>query len=127
MATRLHLDTHVVVWLHQGDLEKFSERGAQAIEKHPLVYSPIVLLELRYLFEIGRIAICEDAILADLRQQIGLEVCTSSHLEVTRAACQEDWTRDPFDRTIVAQARMAACPLLSRDRKIQDHYSSAFW
>jgi hypothetical protein len=32
-------------------------------------------------------------------------------------SCLESWARDPFDRTIVAQARLDSCPWLSRDRK----------
>jgi PIN domain nuclease of toxin-antitoxin system len=42
-------------------------------------------------------------------------------------SCLESWTRAPFDRTIVAQARLDSCPWLSRDRKIQESYSQAFW
>ncbi len=127
MATRLYLDTHGVVWLHQGELDKFGQQARQALENSPLLYAPALLLELQFLFEIGRIGVGPAAILADLQQEIGLTACTHSYLSVMQAACLEDWTRDPFDRAIVAQARLSRSPLLTRDRKIQEHYSAAFW
>ncbi len=127
MATRLYLDTHAVVWLHQGDLTKFSRSALRVLEDSALVYSPAVLLELQFLAEIGRIAPSPEAILTDLRQDIGLEVGTELYLDVMRWACRESWTRDPFDRAIVAHARMSECTLLTRDRKIQERYEAAFW
>ena len=59
--------------------------------------------------------------------RIDLQVCAQSYFDVMQAACSESWTRDPFDRAIVAQARRMDCPLLTRDRKIRDNYSKAFW
>ncbi|MEI9811179.1 MAG: hypothetical protein WDO18_00250 [Acidobacteriota bacterium] len=37
----------------------------------------------------------------------------------------ERWTRDPFDRMIVAQARLAKAHLITRDTIIQTHYPKA--
>jgi PIN domain nuclease of toxin-antitoxin system len=39
----------------------------------------------------------------------------------------QTWTRDPFDRIIVAQARLRGAPLLTKDRTIQTHHAEAFW
>ena len=127
MAARLYLDTHAVVWLHQGDLSVFSPGGLSAVDSSALVYAPVVMLEIQFLFEIGRISVGPEIILADLRQDVGLEICPQPYLDVMQAACQESWTRDPFDRAIVAQARRTTSPLLTRDRKIQEHYAAAFW
>lgn len=127
MATRLHLDTHAVVWLHSGELEKFSPNAKRDLERFDLVCSPIVQLELQYLLEIGRLTTPHQTILDDLRQDIGLQICSMPYLDVIKAACLESWTRDPFDRTIVAQARTNKEPLLTRDRKITEHYAAAFW
>lgn len=128
MAARLYLDTHAIVWLHQGDLTRFSERGLIALETHVLLYSPAVLLELQFLHEISRLLTRPATIVMELQKEIGLEACPTSYLEIMSAACFEDWTRDPFDRAIVAQARhLKRSALLSRDRKIQEHYDAAFW
>jgi len=40
---------------------------------------------------------------------------------------EQTWTRDPFDRLIVSQARLADVPLLTRDRTIHTHYPRAIW
>lgn len=127
MATRLYLDTHAVVCLHQGDLSIFSATGLAALEASVLLYSPAVLLEIQYLFEIGRINPEPGAILDDLRHDVRLEACPLPYLQVMKAACLEGWTRDPFDRSIVAQARYVDGRLLSRDRLIRESYSAAFW
>ncbi|MCP4995668.1 MAG: type II toxin-antitoxin system VapC family toxin [Gammaproteobacteria bacterium] len=51
----IYLDTHVVVWLYVGDLSKFSHPAKAALNTSPLVISPMVILELTYLHEIGRV------------------------------------------------------------------------
>ena len=50
----IHLDTHVVVWLYAGRTDLLSAAAVEAIEEHSMAISPIVLLELEYLHEIGR-------------------------------------------------------------------------
>lgn len=127
MATRLFLDTHAVVWLHQGDLARFTKRAVRALEDGLLAYAPIVRLELEFLFEIGRVAVSPTEILGDLRRDIGLEVCLRAAVDVVEVGCGETWTRDPFERCIVAQARCGREALLTRDRKIQENYDLAFW
>ncbi len=127
MAARLYLDTHAIVWLHQGELAKFSRSACDMMENAALVYSPIVMFELQYLKEIGRLIPSPKTILTDLRRDIGLEVCTQPYVAVMEAACTESWTRDPFDRTIVAQARLQSSPLISRDHNVQKNYSAATW
>jgi PIN domain nuclease of toxin-antitoxin system len=42
-------------------------------------------------------------------------------------AIAEDWTRDPFDRLIVANAKAAGAVLVTRDERIRGHYSRALW
>jgi len=37
------------------------------------------------------------------------------------------WTRDPFDRLIVAHAIKANCNLLTKDEKIRKNYAHAVW
>jgi PIN domain nuclease of toxin-antitoxin system len=37
------------------------------------------------------------------------------------------WTRDPFDRIIVAHADVVSAPLLTKDQAIRRNYRRAFW
>ncbi len=62
-----------------------------------------------------------------LQIQIGLQVKDDSFSAVLHTAVFETWTRDPFDRVIVAHARTANAPLLTSDVRIQENYSRAVW
>jgi PIN domain nuclease of toxin-antitoxin system len=62
-----------------------------------------------------------------LEQTVGLRVCDSSFASVVRLALEQSWTRDPFDRIIVAQAKLADAPLLTKDSVIRRHDKMAFW
>lgn len=66
------LDTHAVVWLYSGDLHLFSAKGCQLMEENDLVISPIVLLELQYLFEIQRITAEPTIVFDSLSESVGL-------------------------------------------------------
>jgi len=123
-----HLDTHVVVWLAAGEVEKLSPQAADAIRKSDLVVSPMVLLELQYLYEIKRILKEPLALLNDVDTQIGLKVKDASFAAVLHTALFETWTRDPFDRVIVAHARTDGhAPLVTSDSKIRENYPRAVW
>lgn len=123
----IYLDTHVVVWLYGGYIEKFSQEVRELINEHELFISPVVRLELQYLYEIQRIIVDASAITADLATRLGLMVCDQDLNTIVNAALALSWTRDPFDRLIVANASLKGNILLSQDRKIRDHYPQTRW
>jgi hypothetical protein len=54
----IDLDTHVVVWLYAFGSKKLSEQACELLERSPkLLISPMVLLELEFLQEIGKLAV----------------------------------------------------------------------
>ena len=124
----IYLDTHVVVWLFAGEIDKISNKALELIEEHELLVSPMVVLELEFLYEIGRLRYKHNEILSSLSETIDLKICTLSFATVAKESTKHNWTRDPFDRLIVANA---ICNnnsiLLSRDRKIRDNYNRAIW
>ena len=123
-----YLDTHVAAWLAQGQHAKLSAAALAAVEQFSLRISPMVLLEFEYLFESKRTLIPATAVLAKLSAELDVEVCGFPFVSVARQALAENWTRDPFDRMIVAQARAnGVAPLLSADRLIREHYPNAVW
>lgn len=77
--------------------------------------------------EIGRARDTAPAMLAALRQSIGLEIDAASFAEVAHTATGLTWTRDPFDRLIAAQAIVADAPLVTADRTILDNLPLATW
>ena len=124
----IFLDTHVVVWLYQGRTDLLSKRAGKIIEQDDDIYiSPIVLLELQYLFEIGKIIKPAKEVIEALVEDIGLEMAEDSFAGVIEQSLSENWTRDPFDRIIVAHARKNTALLISKDRLILEHYSKGYF
>ena len=123
----VHLDTHVVVWLYAGRLELLSDLAKKRIEAADLRVSPMVELELQYLFETARIAVPAQEILTDLESRLGLRLADEPFAAVVSAARDLGFTRDPFDRLIVAQAEVAGATLLTKDRTILAHAARAVW
>lgn len=90
-------------------------------------FSPLVVLELAYLHEVGRARDPVATMLAALRRDVGIEVTDISLAELTQAATDLSWTRDPFDRLIAAHAIVADAPLITADRTIREHLPQATW
>lgn len=123
----VYLDTHVTLWLYAGEVARISRRAAAAINDEPLAISPVVLLELQCLHEIGRITVAPDTVVADLARRIGLAVLDRPIELLVRHALDLGWTRDPFDRLIVAQASLDGAALITTDAMLRRHYAKALW
>ena len=121
-----YLDTHTAIFLCEGNLRSLSSKGiAQLDRENDIRLSPMVLLEMELLHEIGRIKWQPDRIVAALETDLGAYVCRRSFPDVVRQAATERWTRDPFDRLIVAQARLSDAALITLDALIQENYKRA--
>jgi PIN domain nuclease of toxin-antitoxin system len=124
----IYLDTHVVLWLYLRRGEGLSERARHSIEYEPeILISPMVLLELDYLHEVGCTTLGSASLFNYLHQQIGLQVCQKSFPDIVRSASELSWTRDPFDRVITAQSAIDRNKLITKDQIIRDHYEHAVW
>lgn len=121
------LDTHVVLWLYAGLVEKFPTATRVRLEGETLQLSPVVTLELQFLHEIGRIKAKPPTVLSTLKRDIGLESLDCSLASLMEHALPLEWTRDPFDRLLVAHTLTAGMPLLTKDRTIRKHCKSAVW
>ena len=124
----IHLDTHVVAWLYALGASSLSERAVEAIEAAAEVRcSPMVRLELQYLHEIGRVRDTPVVVFDSLAAALGLRMCDEPFFAVAREAERQSWTRDPFDRIIVAHAELAGAPLVTKDATIHAAYARALW
>jgi len=123
----IRLDTHVVVWLYTGETEQLSAGAITALEENQPVVSPMVQLELTYLHEIDRLSVGGADILADLARRIGLQLSDAPLDALVETAAALTWTRDPFDRLIVADALVAGAILVTKDRAIHDQTAVALW
>lgn len=121
----IYLDTHVVAWLYAGELDLLPQPVRDLVESEELVVSPMVELELQYLFESGR-AKQPGRVVADaLVREIGLGSCGLESAQEVAAAWGQDWTHVPFDRLIVAQASARQLPLPARDQTTLGHCDEA--
>src|ERR1700724_2789856 len=127
MAALIYLDTHVVAWLFAGRIDLLPIAARRRIDTSDLLISPMVELELEYLFETRRPARPGHDVVDSLRQELGLRICDLPFPQVIEAALQQAWTRDPFDRILVGQATLRQAPLLTKDALIRQHYAHATW
>lgn len=124
----VYLDTHVAVWLQEGDVEQLSQAAKDAIETCHLLISPMVYLEFDYLFKRRRVRSTASKVFADLTTQFGVTLCNHSFAAVATEATEIDWVTDPFDRIIVAQSMAnPKSRLVTADELIRSRYKRAVW
>jgi PIN domain nuclease of toxin-antitoxin system len=110
-AVVILLDTNALIWLEQGHV-----RTRRLTKEHKRLYiSPASLLELQMLQEAGRIRF-KNATIADITRRDDLWAVD----DPPAAAWFEEslvlgWTRDFFDRLLVAHARVRGWRLATAD------------
>jgi PIN domain nuclease of toxin-antitoxin system len=123
-----YLDTHIAVYLHDGLVEKLTKSAKREIEASDLLISPMAVFELEYLYKRKKIGIPARELYHTIHVDFGVTMCGLPFSKVADAAIDLDWTEDPFDRIIVAQAKANRdSPLITRDEKIRAKYLRAVW
>jgi PIN domain nuclease of toxin-antitoxin system len=87
----------------------------------------MVLLELDMLFEIGRIPDDTATIVAALSRTLPLSISEAPFPRIIELARSFAWTRDPFDRLIVANAMADGARLVTADATILANFKDAVW
>ena len=121
------LDTHAAVALEEGATEVFGRAALDVLERAALLVSPIVRLELAFLSEIGRLTVDPDEVLNNLSTRLGVVQADDPMAAVVVEAMRLAWTRDPFDRLLVATAALHQAPLITKDQSIHEHFEDAIW
>lgn len=121
------LDTHVVVWLGHGELNRISAKARRLIDNNPIQISPFVRMELCVLFEIGRIKRPPGEFLPALLEKLDGQVYVESLKRASEEAEKLSWTRNPFDRFIVGHCAAAGGDLITKDQTIRTHFRRARW
>jgi PIN domain nuclease of toxin-antitoxin system len=123
-----YLDTQVAIWLAGANTQKVSHKALSYIEKAEVRISPMVVVELGYLYELGRAIFTPQQIVYKLNAEIQSTVCDYPFPIIAEIALGETWTRDPFDRLIVSHAKAnGRAVLITRDELIAEHYPNAIW
>ena len=98
------------------------------LEQADLLISPMVLIELEYLYEINRIKLPSRDVQLKIQHEIGVAVCDLPFPTIAQVMVSEKWTRNPFDRMIVAQAKANGLAyLVSADQEMSRNYPRAIW
>ena len=123
----IHLDTHVALWLHDRRGGNLSEAARGLLQRERVKLSPMALFEYAILLEKGRFTDPADALMADLREHTGLTLSDTAFEIIVGRARGFAWTRDPFDRLIVANAMADGARLVTADQLILANFAGAVW
>ena len=128
---RVLLDTHVALWIVAGD-PRLSPCARRTYEEAEVLYFSVASL-----WEIGiklGLRRADLSLSADWWQVLPGELTRQGvlRLEVTPEHCREVSLlplhhRDPFDRMLLAQARVESCALLSVDHQLDAYGITRIW
>ena len=125
------LDTHVLIWWVNGDLNRLSkaalaaiDRNRQSNQKQKLLVSAISCWEVAMLLERGRLSLSMDSekwfdLITSIPAIKFLPLQPRVAINATRLP--EPFHADPADRFLVAQARQLNLPLVSADARIRQY------
>jgi PIN domain nuclease of toxin-antitoxin system len=118
---RIILDTHFIIWVvgRSRRVEEFPWLKAY----RPWGVSPISLLEIQYLAEIGRVEVSNPAFSDRLSSDRRFVIDETPLTGLIRQALSLSWTRDPFDRLLAAHSQLRRVPLCTTDRRIREHHA----
>lgn len=119
-ALTLLLDTHFLIWLVLGS--KRTAKFPWIDQYRPWGVSPVSFLEIQLLAEIGRLTVRNpeftNTVIGDARFIVD-DIPLAS---LVRHALRLKWTRDPFDRLLVAHSSARRIAFCTTDRGIRDNH-----
>ncbi|HYD47226.1 MAG TPA: PIN domain-containing protein [Terriglobales bacterium] len=108
------LDTNAVLWLQSGH-----PRALPLLNKRGRLYaSPVSLLDLQLLVEVGRLGLKPGVDLVDLMHDDRWLMDDPPAVGWFERALALPWARDPFDRLLVAHAQFRGWRLATGDSSI---------
>jgi PIN domain nuclease of toxin-antitoxin system len=123
----IHLDTHVVIWTAGKQAARLSPAVRRLLERETLQISPMVAMELETLFEARKLKSEPEQLLRILERDHALSRSEARFGAIIEAARAFAWTRDPFDRLIVANAMADGVRLVTADETILANFKDAVW
>ena len=119
------LDTHVWIWLLSSPVE-LSKAALEAINAHggerQILISAMSVWELFMLVKKKRLELTvpPTAFLATTHRDMRMEIVPVDETIARRSVELPDMHADPADRLILATAAELGCPLISRDKRLED-------
>ena len=121
----LFLDTHVLLWwLDDSPYLSEAERYAIADSENLIVVSAVVIWEMRIKQALGKLVISKDFYPVIKAQGFELLSITTDHAYAAGGLPMHH--RDPFDRMIIAQARLEKLCIITHDSIFSRYDVSVF-
>jgi PIN domain nuclease of toxin-antitoxin system len=127
---RILLDTHALLWAAEGDRRLSAAADAIIADgSQELLFSAVSAMEIAMKHAAGRLELPDDAG-AWIRTRLAafglieLPVTVEHAIEAGRLPRHH---RDPWDRLLVAQARVEGVPILSSDTILQRYEVATIW
>jgi PIN domain nuclease of toxin-antitoxin system len=112
----LLLDTHVLLWLLAGEQRRFGPSTLEALRDRAAVVSAATVWEIAIKRRLGKLQ--APANLVDTVAAAGLQLLSITAVHAEHVADLPDLHRDPFDRILVAQARVENLAIITADRAV---------
>lgn len=116
----LLLDTHFLLWVLSDSARLDAHPWVR--EQAPLGVSPVSLLEIQFLHEVGRIQARNPELTRAVAADPRFVLDEPPLLSLVERSLPLTWTRDPFDRLLCAHSELRRVPLCSLDRTIREHH-----
>ncbi|MGH7475488.1 MAG: type II toxin-antitoxin system VapC family toxin [Longimicrobiales bacterium] len=117
---KLLLDTHFLLWTVL-DLPRLEEFGW--LDRYrPWGVSPVSFLEIQLLSEVGRLSVRQPEFMSAVGRDSRFVIDEVALVPLIRESLPLGWTRDPFDRLLVAHSAARATPLCTIDRHLRERH-----
>lgn len=119
----LLLDTHVFLWL-QAEPDRLGEHlGALEDERNALILSAVSSWEMTIKYQLGKLELPEPPgrYVPDRMRAIGARPLAVEHPHALAVATLPPLHRDPFDRLLVAQAKLLDLTIATADPSVAQY------
>lgn len=126
----LLLDSHALIWFAEDD-PNLSRRAKAAVEDaaNSVFYSAATIWELAIKLQLGKIRMSLD-LASEFRQRLeerGFEFLPIDYGHAAHVASLPLHHRDPFDRLLVAQAKLEGLTMISHDGQLDAYGIHRLW
>jgi PIN domain nuclease of toxin-antitoxin system len=126
-VSRLLLDTNVAIWLLLGDRDRVPRSVVQALEDttNDVALSAASVWEIAIKRSLGKVRL-PDGWPGEL-QRLGFDPMPVTAIHAAAVEALPWHHRDPFDRSLIAQASVERCALVTAERRLGAYPIETVW
>jgi PIN domain nuclease of toxin-antitoxin system len=120
---RLLLDTHIFLWAHADPARLGRRRELIEGAENALLVSAVTSWEIAIKYGLGRLDLPEppERYVPERLRRLDAQVIAIEHAHVLAVAELPQLHRDPFDRLLVAQAKLLDAAIVTADSRIAQY------